>query len=58
MDNEEIEFIRTLLLSSRSLGVVNPRLTLKLIIGKVMNKFNIEESKAIDNITEVMDKHI
>lgn len=58
MDSEEIDYIRTLLLGSRSAGEIKPKLTLKLIIGNVMEKFNIEESKAIENITEVMDKHI
>ena len=58
MKQEEIDYIRTLLLSSKEAAMMKPKLTLKLIIGNVMEKFNIRESSATDNIIEVMGKHI
>ena len=52
--DEQFEYIKSLLVSSKELGEMNPNLNLKIIISNVMNKFGLSNDDAMKLIGEVI----
>lgn len=54
LTNKEIEWIELLIEDCQEAGKLKPELTLKVIISRIMEKFNCDQNDAIDMCTQVM----